>query len=111
MFQIISDSGCDFSAEDAKKHNVEIVPFYITFDDTTHLREGLDIKKEEFFKRLTEDKALFPKTSQPNPQDYIEVYRSYLEDGKDILTLTISSKLSGSCQCGNGCRYVKRRVS
>jgi len=96
MFQIISDGGCDYNAEEAKKHNVEIVPFYITFDDATHLKEGVDIEKEDFFKRLMADKTLFPKTSQPSPQDYIDVYRPYLEAGKDILTLTISSKLSGS---------------
>ena len=96
MYKIISDGGCDFSVEEAKKHNIEVVPFYITFDDETHLKEGVDIKKEDFFKRLMADKALFPKTSQPSPQDYIDVYRPYLDAGEDILTLTISSKLSGS---------------
>lgn len=96
MFQIISDGACDFSAEEAKKQNVELVPFYITFDDATHLKEGVDIKKEDFFKRLMSDKTLFPKTSQPSPQDYIDVYKPYLDNGVDILTLTISSKLSGS---------------
>jgi len=96
MFQIISDGGCDFSKEEAQKHNVEIVPFYISFDDTTHLKEGVDIDKEDFFNRLMSDKELFPKTSQPSPQDYIDVYKPYLDSGKDILTLTISSKLSGS---------------
>ena len=98
MFQIISDSGCDFTAEQAKAKEVEIVPFYITFDQVNFLKEGIDIDKAEYFNRLLNEKDLYPKTSQPNPQDYIDTYMPHLEAGKDILVLTISSKLSGSFQ-------------
>ena len=96
MFQIISDGGCDFTTEEIKKHNLEIVPFYITLDQERFLKEGIDITKEEYFKRLLEDKTLFPKTAQPSPADYMDAYTPYLEEGKDILSLTISSKLSGT---------------
>ena len=96
MFQIISDGGCDFSKEEAQNHKIGIVPFYISFDDSTYLKEGIDIHKEEYFKRLLSDKNLFPKTSQPNPQDYLDAFTPHLEEGRDILCLTISSKLSGS---------------
>jgi len=96
MFQIISDGGCDFTEVEVQKHNLDIVPFYITFDQVSHLKEGIDITKEDYFKRLVDEKNLFPKTSQPNPQDYIDVYTPHLKAGKDILALTISSKLSGS---------------
>ena len=95
MFKIISDSGCDFSNEDAIKHDIGIVPFYVSFGQD-YLREGIDISKEDYFKRLVVEKDLFPKTSQPNPQDFIDIYTPYLEDEKDILCLTISSKLSGT---------------
>lgn len=96
MFKIISDGGCDFSAAEAEKHGVEVIPFYIMPDADTYLREGTDITKEEYFKRLAAEKNFFPKTAQPNPQDYIDAYTPYLRAGKDILSLTISSKLSGS---------------
>jgi len=96
MFQIISDGGCDFSTEEAKKYNVDVVPFYISFDHENYLKEGVDISKEDYFKRLVAEKGLFPKTSQPNPQDYIDVFTPHLEAGQDLLVLTISSKLSGS---------------
>ena len=96
MFQIISDSSCDFSPAEAKAHHIEIVPFYITFDQTTHLKEGIDISKEAYFQRLKAKKNLFPQTSQPSPQDYIDAYTPHLDAGKDILSLTISSKVSGS---------------
>ena len=96
LFQIISDGGCDFSAEEAKQHNVQIIPFYITLDQQTHLKEGVDITKDEYYKRLKTDKNLYPKTAQPSPQDYIDLYTPYLQAGSDVISLTISSKLSGT---------------
>ena len=96
MFQIISDSSCDFSFDDAKQLDVHVVPIFVTLDGETYLREGIDIQKEEYFKRLKEDKKLFPKTAQLNPQDFIEVFKPYLEAGKDIICMPISSKLSGT---------------
>ncbi|MCL1863637.1 MAG: DegV family protein [Defluviitaleaceae bacterium] len=96
MYQIISDGGCDFTKEEARKYNIEVVPFYITFEDDGHLKEGVDITKEDYFKRLLEEKGVFPKTAQPSPQDYIDVMKPHLESGKDLVVITISSKLSGS---------------
>lgn len=100
MFQIISDGGCDFTANEVAKYNVVSVPFYVSFDDT-FLKVGVDITIEQFFTRLTNEKGIFPKTSQPNPNDYIEVCEPYLKEGKDILLFTISSKLSGSNNSAN----------
>jgi len=96
MYSIVSDGGCDFSKEEARKHNVDIVPFYISFDNQNHLKEGVDISVKDSFNRLVSDKTLFPKTSQPSPQDYIDAFTPHLEAGNDILALTVSSKLSGS---------------
>ena len=96
MFQIVSDGCCDFNEKEVKKHGVDIVPFYITFDQVNFLKEGIDISKDEFYNRLVTEKDLLPKTSQPNPQDYIDMYTPHLKDGKDIISLTVSSKLSGS---------------
>jgi len=96
MFQLISDGGCDFTKEEVKKHNIDIIPFYVMLDGETYLKEGVDITKDEYFKRLKEDKNLFPKTAQPNPQDYVDIYTPHLKAGKDIISLTISSKVSGT---------------
>ena len=96
MFQIISDGPCDFTREEARTYNVDVVPCYVTFDQETYLKEGVEISTKDYFKRLIAEKDLRPKTAQPNPQDYIDAFTPYLEGGKDILVLTISSKLSGS---------------
>ncbi|MCL2187848.1 MAG: DegV family protein [Defluviitaleaceae bacterium] len=96
MYTIISDGGCDFTKVDVVRHNVDIIPFYITFDGETHMKEGVDISKDEYFTRLKTDKTLNPKTAQPSPQDYIDMLTPHLQAGNDVLVLTISSKLSGS---------------
>lgn len=98
MFKIISDGGCDFSKQQVADADIEVVPFYITFDEKTFLKEGIDININEYFDKIKNDKKLFAKTSQPNPADYVEVFKPYLEKGEDIICLTISSKLSGSYQ-------------
>jgi len=96
MFKLISDGGCDFSKEETLAYDISIAPFYITFDGETYLKEGIDISKDEYYQRLRNEKNLFPKTAQPNPQDYCDLYREFLEKGQDIVSLTISSKLSGT---------------
>jgi len=96
MFQIISDGGCDFSNDEVAQHNISIVPFYISFDHTNYIRVGVDISNDEYFNRLISEKGLFPKTSQPNPQDFVDASAPHLQAGDDVLILTISSKLSGS---------------
>jgi len=96
MFQLISDGGCDFTKEEIQKYKVDVIPFYVTLDQETYLKEGVDISKEAYFQRLLEDKSLFPKTAQPSPQDYIDIYTPHLKGGKDIISLTISSKFSGT---------------
>jgi len=95
MYRIISDGGCDFTTEEAKNSRVNVVPFYVIFEGEEHLKEGVDISKADYFKRLVSEKT-FPKTAQPSPQDYIDVFKPYLEAGEDVIVLTISSKLSGS---------------
>ena len=96
MFQIITDGASDIKREEAQKHGIDIVPFYITLDGQNFAKETEGFSREEFFKTLANDKNIKPKTSQPNPQDYIDFYIPHLKAGKDILTVTIASGLSGS---------------
>ena len=96
MFQIISDGSCDFSKEEVASSKIEVVPFYIALDGEHFQREGIELQRDEFINLIKTEKKLFPKTSQPNPQDYIDVFEPHLKEGRDILTVTISSKMSGS---------------
>ena len=96
MFQIISDGSCDLSAADKEQLEVFVIPCYITFDEINYLKEGIDIQRDEYFEKLKTEKELHPKTSQPSPADYLDAYTPFLREGKDLLVVTMASKISGS---------------
>ncbi len=58
-------------------------------------REGVDITTDEFYQRLAETNAL-PTTSQPSPGDFVAVYRELAADDPEILSIHMSSGLSGT---------------
>lgn len=95
--KLVIDSGCDATLEEAKLNDVTIVPFSISFDDKTYLKDHIDITLEEFYEKLL-TREVYPKTSLPSIQDYAEVFEKELNEGKEILCICLSSKLSGSYQ-------------
>lgn len=95
MYKIISDGSCDFTNAEVAAFDIKVIPFYVTFDGKS-LKEGVEIQKDEYFNRLLTDKEFKPTTAQASPQDFIDVYTPYLEQGQDIMVFTVSSKLSGS---------------
>jgi DegV family protein with EDD domain len=60
--------------------------------------DGVDLKPEDFYARLPQEK-IHPTTSQPTPRDFLDAYRRAAEQGAEqILTITISSAMSGTIQ-------------
>jgi DegV family protein with EDD domain len=75
------------------KYNIPFAPAIIVWEGE-ELRDGIDIQPEEFFSRLATSSE-HPTTSQATPVMFKEIYDKLVAEGHDILTLTISSKLSG----------------
>lgn len=96
-FEIVSDSSCDLDSTIVRALNLTIVPFYFSFDGETYYKENVDYSTNTFFNRLINE-DLQPKTSLPSVQDYYDTFENILKQGKDIICLCISSKLSGSYQ-------------
>lgn len=103
--KLVSDSSCDLTQVEIDRLNIEIVPFSISFDDTTYLRENIDITLNEFYEKMS-DPNVFAKTSLPSVNLYIEAFTRALQDECDILCFTISSKLSGSYQSAVNAREI-----
>lgn len=95
VLQVVTDSSCDLPEELVKEHNIKVVPLNISIDGEV-FREGVDISQAEFYDRMARSQAL-PKTSQPSPAVFADVFRE-LSDFGQVLCLTISSKLSGTYQ-------------
>ncbi|EQB90053.1 DegV family protein with EDD domain [Clostridium punense] len=94
--KIITDSTCDLPKELIAKHDIEVIPLEVTIDNVTYL-DGVDITLEEFLDKM--DKAdESPKTSQITPGRFSQVYKKYLDEGYSIVSLHLSSKMSGTFQ-------------
>jgi len=92
--KIVTDSATDIPPELAKELDVTVVPATIFFGDEA-FRDGVDITPDEFFRRLTSSPVL-PKTSQPSVGDFLEAYKPLVDEGHDIVSVHVSSKLSGT---------------
>lgn len=92
--KIIVDSTADLSAE--VKKQVEIVPLTVHFGDEEFL-DGVTMDYIQFYEKLSSCKNL-PTTSQPNPARFEETFEKVTANGDEAVVITISSKLSGTCQ-------------
>ena len=94
--QIVTDSGADLimPAEQKEALGVHIVPLKVTLDGKTY-REGIDITSEEFY-NLLENSGSLPITSQPSAGDFAQLYRKLAQTDPEILSIHISSGLSGT---------------
>jgi len=96
MVKIITDSASDLPKEYIKKYNIEIVPLTVELEGKIY-KDGVDITTEKFNQLMIKSNQL-PKTAHPSPETFKKVFLKYINDGYDILCLTISSKLSGTYQ-------------
>ncbi len=97
--QVITDSTADMPECTAKKLGIRVVPIYLRFGEKTY-RDGVDITKDEFYSMLAS--SLFhPASSQPNPEDFTGVFSEYCDNKSGIVSIHISSKISGTCNSAN----------
>lgn len=92
--RIVTDSTVDISLEQAAQIGVSIVPVYVRFGDEV-LRDLYDINNAEFYRRL-ETSGVHPTSSQPAPGDFAKVYQELSKDTDEILSIHLTSKLSGT---------------
>lgn len=86
-------SAADLSKEHFEERNIHYMAFKFTLDKDTYsddLGESIDI--DEFYKRMAA--GAVTQTIHPEEQDYIEYFRPFLLEGKDVLHLTLSSGIS-----------------
>jgi len=94
--KIITDSTADLTKEFILKHNIEIVPLTIHLGDKSW-KDYYDVEPDGYYELLRKSSA-FPTTSQPTPQDFVNAYSPFVEKGEPILSVHLSSKLSGTFQ-------------
>lgn len=96
MIRIITDSAADFTAEEAAKNNLIVLPMQVTFGETSY-RDGVDLSSKEFYEKLIESDEL-PVTSQIPPMDFEIAYNDITKKGDEAIVITLSSEVSGTYQ-------------
>ncbi len=105
-FHIISDGSCDLPTGLVQEKNITVVPFYVSFDDEKYLKENVEIGIRDFYQQMVDRKGVYPKSSMPSAQDYMEVFLPCAREGIPVLCICITAKFSGSLQSAVNARSL-----
>ncbi len=92
--RIVCDSTADLERDFREVHGVRVVPLKVIFGDEV-FEDGETIQAADFYARMRAS-AVHPRTSQPTPAEFEEVFRDVGRDGSTIVCTTISANLSGT---------------
>lgn len=93
--KIVCDSLSDIPKDLRKKYDIEMVPLTVRFDDKEY-RDSIDLEPTEFYDMLREGKL--PQTSQATYSQFKNVFDKIIEEEKDILYISGSSRATGTYQ-------------
>ena len=94
--QIVTDSTCDLPQKLIEEYNIHVIPLNIHFAEKVY-KDGIDLTTENFY-QLLESSDQHPTTSQPSPGEFMKLYKKVASSGDDIISIHISSELSGTYQ-------------
>jgi DegV family protein with EDD domain len=94
MLRIVTDGAADMPPAWEKEYDIQVVPINITFGGKSYL-QYVDLDNAGFYKLVTETGKI-PKTAQPSPHQFVEFYKKVGQRGDTILSIHVTSKLSGT---------------
>ena len=97
-FHIISDGSCDLPPQLTKEKDVTVVPFYVSFDDEYYQKEIEEIGIRDFYQKMVDESKVYPKSSMPSVQDYMDAFLPVVKQEVPIICICITTKFSGSMQ-------------
>ncbi|MCR5608963.1 MAG: DegV family protein [Lachnospiraceae bacterium] len=93
-------SVADITKEHFEKIDVKYICFHYELNNVSYKDDlGESIPFEEFYRRMDEGEDT--KTSQINAEEYCDYFRQFLDEGYDILHITLSSGISGTYNSAN----------
>jgi DegV family protein with EDD domain len=91
---LVTDSSSTIPTALLQKYDIRVAPLVLIWGNE-ELRDGVDIQTDEFYARL-KDATVMPTTSQATIAAFKEIYAPLVAEGRPILTMVLSSKLSGT---------------
>ncbi len=93
---LVADSTCDIPEALVKQYGIAVIPTYVIWGEE-QFRDRIDLQAPEFYRRLETD-PVYPSSSHPTPGDFLALYQRLCDEGAtDIVVLTVSSAMSGTC--------------
>jgi DegV family protein with EDD domain len=92
--KIVTDCAADLPAEELEALDITQAPLYIQFPEGEV--NSADLTPDEFYNRLEAMRPAIPTTALPSEGIFASIYRKLAETSKQILSLHISSGLSGT---------------
>lgn len=93
--KLIADSSCDIGPELAKRYDVDFVHIHVRLNGQEYL-DGVNITHTDIYKNYELNHTL-PSTSAMNIDEYEAIFRPYIEQGYDIVHVSLGSGLSSTC--------------
>ncbi len=94
-FILTTESTCDIWREYQNREDLGFIPLSYTVEEKTYFDTDPDISSHDFYEMMREGKKA--NTSLVNFDRFVEFFESYLKNGKNVLHLSFSSGLSGTC--------------
>jgi len=94
--KIITDSTADLPSDIIKKYDIDVLPLLVNISGKSYL-DGIEINLRSLLDMMSHTDE-FPTTSQVNPKTFLDSYKRYLDEGYKIISIHISSKMSGVYQ-------------
>lgn len=92
---IVTDSNSGITQRQAVELGISVVPMPFDIDGKTYY-EDISLTQEEFYIKLNGNADI--STTQPSPENVMDMWRKLLEDHESVIYIPMSSGLSGSCQ-------------
>ena len=97
-YRIVTDGSCDLPEELCKEKGITVVPFYVSFDGEKYEKEMVEVPVRKFYQDMVNNPKVFPKSSMPSVQDYVDAFEPIIKEDKAIICICITTKFSGSMQ-------------
>lgn len=96
MLRIVTDGAVDIPAEWYQEYDLSRIPINVHFGEEKTYIQDVELDLDGFYKLVDSKSLPHPKTSQPSPHQFVEFYKKIAQPGDTILSIHITSKLSGT---------------
>ncbi|MEN9562383.1 MAG: hypothetical protein RIR73_627 [Chloroflexota bacterium] len=94
--RIVTDGAVDLPTEWYKEYDIQRIPINVHFGEEKTYIQDVELDQAGFYKLVDSKSLPHPKTSQPSPHQFVEFYKKIAQPGDTILSVHITSKLSGT---------------